>query len=137
MLTPRGSPVSLGGQLASGSTSSTLRLSRMVVAVGVGGAAEVAAFQSVAVAFEVDDFGVVDQAVDHGGGDGVVTEDFAPAAEGFVGGDDEAGPLVAGGDELEEQVGGLALERTDADANASAPTAGPATPSSPARRGSR
>ncbi len=54
---------------------------------------------------------MVHEAVDHGGGHHVVTEDFAPAAEGFVGCDDQAGALVAGGDELEEQVGCLGLER--------------------------
>jgi len=32
-------------------------------------ATEVAVFESVAVAFEADDFGVVDEPVDHGGGD--------------------------------------------------------------------
>jgi site-specific DNA recombinase len=36
-----------------------------------------------------DDFGVVDEPVDHGRGDDVVTEDLAPAAEGFVAGDDQ------------------------------------------------
>jgi hypothetical protein len=41
-------------------------------------------FESVAVAFEGDDFGVVNEAVDHGGGDDVVAEDFAPAAEGLL-----------------------------------------------------
>lgn len=35
--------------------------------------------------------------------------------EGFVGGDDHAGPLVTGGDQLEEQVGGLGLEGDIAD----------------------
>ena len=44
-----------------------------------------------------DDFGVVDEAVDHGGGHDVIAEHFAPAAEGFVGGDDQAGPFIAGG----------------------------------------
>ena len=62
-----------------------------------------------------DDFGVVDEAVDHGGGHDVVAEHFAPAAERLVGGDDEAGPLVAGGHQLEEQVGGLGFERDVAD----------------------
>jgi site-specific DNA recombinase len=62
-----------------------------------------------------DDFGVMHESVDHGGGDGVVAEDFTPAAEGFVGADDETGPFVAGGHELEEQVGGFALERDVAD----------------------
>jgi hypothetical protein len=57
-----------------------------------------------------DDVGVVDQAVDHGRGDHVVAEDLTPAAERLVAGDDQAGALVAGRDELEEQVGGLGLE---------------------------
>jgi hypothetical protein len=59
-------------------------------------AAEVSVFDAVAVSFECDDFGVVHEAIDHGSGDDVVTEDFSPAAEGFVGGDDEAGLFVAG-----------------------------------------
>jgi hypothetical protein len=62
-----------------------------------------------------DDVRVMDEPVDHGCGDGVVAEDLAPAAEGLVGGDDDAGGLVAGGDELEEQAGGLGLERDVAD----------------------
>ena len=36
-------------------------------------------------------------------------------AEGLVGGDDDAGCFVAGGDELEEQVGGLGFEGDVAD----------------------
>jgi hypothetical protein len=86
-----------------------------VVVAGGGDAAEVAVLEPVAVAFEADDVGVVDETVDHGGGDGVVAEDLAPAAERGVGGDVDAGGLVAGGDELEEQVGGLGLERDVAD----------------------
>ena len=78
-------------------------------------AAEVAVFEPVGVAFEGDDFGVVDEPVDHGGGDDVVAEDFAPAAEGLVAGDDQAGAFVAGGDELEEQVGGFGFEGDVAD----------------------
>jgi len=58
---------------------------------------------------------VVDEAVDHGGGDDVVAEDLAPAAEGFVAGDDEAGAFVAGGDQLEEQVRGFGFEWDVAD----------------------
>ena len=88
----------------------------MLVVAGCGGdAAEVAVFEPVAVAFEGDDFGVVDEAVDHGGGDDVVAEDLAPAAEGLVGGDDQRGAFVAGGDELEEQVGGFGFEGDVAD----------------------
>lgn len=52
--------------------------------------------EPVAVAFERDDFGVVDDAVDHGGGDGVVAEDVAPSGEGQVRGEDDGGVLVAG-----------------------------------------
>ena len=45
----------------------------------VGHPPGVSVAEPVAVAFEVDDFGVVDETVDHGGGDGVVTEGLAPA----------------------------------------------------------
>ena len=54
---------------------------------------------------------VVNKAVDHGGGYDVVAEHFTPPAERFVGGDDQRSPFVAGGHQLEEQVGGLGLER--------------------------
>ena len=43
-----------------------------------GDAAEVSVFEPVAVSFQGDDVGVVDEAVDHGGGDRVVAEDLAP-----------------------------------------------------------
>jgi hypothetical protein len=36
-------------------------------------------FEPVSVAFEGDDLGVVDEAVDHGGGDHFVAEGLAPA----------------------------------------------------------
>jgi hypothetical protein len=42
---------------------------------GRGDAAEVLVFEAVAVSFQGDDVGVVDEAVDHGGG-GVVAEDW-------------------------------------------------------------
>jgi hypothetical protein len=78
-------------------------------------AAEVAVFESVAVSFQRDHFGVVDEPVDHRCGDDVVAEHFAPAAEGFVAGDDERGAFVAAGDELEEQVRGFGFEGDVAD----------------------
>jgi len=62
-----------------------------------------------------DDFGVVHEPVDHRGGDDVVTEHFTPAAELLVAGDDQRGPLVAGGHELEEQVRGFGFEGDVAD----------------------
>ena len=58
---------------------------------------------------------MVDEAVDHGGGDDVVAEDLAPAAKWFVAGDDQRGAFVAAGDELEEQVGGFGFEGDVAD----------------------
>jgi hypothetical protein len=54
---------------------------------------------------------VVDEAVDHGCCHDVVAENFAPSSERLVGGDDEAGSLIAGGHQLEEQIGGLRFER--------------------------
>ena len=57
---------------------------------------------------------MVDEAVDHGG-DGDVAEDLAPAAEGLVRRDDDRGALVAGTDELEEQVGCFGFEGDVAD----------------------
>ena len=58
---------------------------------------------------------MVDEPVDHGGGHDVVAEHFAPAAELLVGGDDQRGSFVAGGDELEEQVRGFGFEGDVAD----------------------
>src|SRR3954454_6989143 len=91
----------------------------MVLSVLLGGwwwgAAEVAVAQPVGVALEGEDLGVVDEAVDHGGGHDVVGEDLAPAPERLVAGADEGGAFVAGRDELEEQVRRLGLERDVAD----------------------
>src|SRR5712691_1924290 len=78
-------------------------------------AAEVAALEAVAVALQAEDFGVVGEPVDHGGGDGLVAEDLAPGGEGFVAGDDQGGALVAAGDEREHQVGGGGVEGDVAD----------------------
>ena len=66
--------------------------------------------QPVGRALERDDFGVVDDAVDHGGRDGLVSEDLSPTTEGQVAGQDDRAVLVAGGDQLEEQVRGVSVE---------------------------
>ncbi len=69
---------------------------------GVAGgwaAAEVAVAEAVAVAFEAEDFGVVDEPVDHLGGDELVAEDLAPDGEALVAGDDQRGAFVTAGDE--------------------------------------
>jgi site-specific DNA recombinase len=62
-----------------------------------------------------DDFGVVDEPVDHGRGDDVVTEDLAPAAEHFVAGHDQARAFVSARYQLEEQVCCFGFERDVAD----------------------
>ena len=67
--------------------------------------------EPVAVAFKADDVGVVDDPVDHGRGDGQVPEDVAPPGEREVGRQDHGGVFVAAGDELEEQVRGVLIER--------------------------
>jgi hypothetical protein len=72
-------------------------------------------FEAVALAFEGEDVGVVDEAVAQRGGDHGVGEDFAPGFEAAVAGDDDRAAFVAAGDEREEQVGGLAFEREVAD----------------------
>ena len=48
-----------------------------MLSYGGGDAAQVAVPEAVGVAFEVDDVGVVDEPVDHGGSH-VVAEDLAP-----------------------------------------------------------
>lgn len=70
---------------------------------------------AVGVTVQGDDVGVVDEAVDGGGGHDVVAEGLAPAGEGQVGGDDDRAGLIAGGDELEEQGGGCGVEGQVAD----------------------
>lgn len=66
--------------------------------------------QAVAGAFEGDDVGVVDDAVDHRGGDDLVSEDAGPGAEWQVAGQDQRGVFVPGGDQLEEEVRGVLVE---------------------------
>ena len=59
--------------------------------------------------------GVVDEAVDQGGGDHRVAEDFAPGFEAAVAGDDDRAAFVAARDQGEEQVGGLSFQWEVAD----------------------
>jgi hypothetical protein len=81
-----------------------------------GGRDAGAAFaQAVALAFERDHGGVVDEPVDEGGGDHRVAEDLAPLLEAAVGGDGDRAALVAARHQREEEVGGLAFERQIAD----------------------
>ncbi len=70
---------------------------------------------AVGVAGEGEDFGRVDEAVDHGGCDDVVGEGLSPASEGEVRGDHHGALFVAGRDQLEQQVRGVLVERDVAD----------------------
>ena len=82
-----------------------------VLGSDAGQGVDAAVAESVAGAFEGQDIRVVDDAVDHRCGHGLVAEDAAPAAEGQVGGQDQGGVFVAAADELEEQVRGVGVEK--------------------------
>jgi hypothetical protein len=60
-----------------------------VVCSGGGRGVDSGVFESVARAFEGQDFSVVDDAVDHGRGDDLVAEHVAPAGEWQVRGQDQ------------------------------------------------
>ena len=77
--------------------------------MGLGSGAAFA--EPVALAFEGDHGGVVDEAVDEGGGDHRVAEDLAPGFKAAVAGEDDRAALVAARDQREEQVRGLAFQR--------------------------
>src|SRR2546428_6515152 len=71
--------------------------------------------EAVALALDVDDRRVMQEAVEDGGGDDPVAEHLAPDGEGLVRGDEDGALLVAAGDELEEQGGGPTVEGQGAD----------------------
>ena len=62
-------------------------------------------FKSIAVAFQGDEFGAVDEAVDEGDHTSGVGEDVVPFPERFVGGEDNGAVLISARDDLEEEVG--------------------------------
>ncbi len=60
---------------------------------------------AVAATADVDDDGVVDEAVDDGGGDDLVSEDLAPVREATIRGEDDGRRLlVATADDLKDPV---------------------------------
>jgi hypothetical protein len=67
--------------------------------------------QPVRVALDGDDHRVVQQPVEQRGGDHGVAEDLGPLAEAAVAGQDHRAALVAGVDELEEQVAAAGAHR--------------------------
>jgi hypothetical protein len=75
-----------------------------------------AVFHAVACAFDKDDFGVVKEAVEDGGGNGAVAvKDSGPLLEGFVGGEHDGAALVALADDLEKEVGAALIDGKIAD----------------------
>ena len=71
--------------------------------------------EQVAGAFDLDDNGVMQQAVEQGGDNDRIAEHFGPFGEGSIGGQDHGGFLVACADQLEEQVGAFFGQRQVAD----------------------
>src|SRR3712207_9595308 len=80
------------------------RAASSVLALGAG---EVAVAQPVAVAPEGEDFGVVVEAVDHGGGDRVVGEEFGPSRVLLCAGYELRPAFVGGAEGDVTQVGGF------------------------------
>lgn len=70
---------------------------------------------AVAVAADVDDEAVVQEAVDQGGGHDVVTEYVGPLLEVLVGGEDGRGVLATSDHELEIEHGTVACDGQVAD----------------------
>ena len=60
---------------------------------------------AIAVSVDLDDVGVVDEAIDSGDRDGGVREHLVPFAERLIAGDHQAFALVALGDELKQYAG--------------------------------
>ena len=66
--------------------------------------------QPIGMPFDLDDDGVVQQAVQQGGGHHVIIKDSSPVFKTPIGGEDGSAHLVAGIDQLEEQVGAAELQ---------------------------
>lgn len=70
--------------------------------------------QAIGAVFDVDDFGVVEEAAEDGGGRGYIAEEFAPFFDGAVGGHQRRTGFVAAHDDLEEVFAGARRELFDA-----------------------
>ena len=71
--------------------------------------------ETVAGAFDLDDDGMVQQAIEQRRGDHRIAEDLAPFSEAAVAGEDHGALFVAGVDQLEEEVGATSGDRQIAD----------------------
>ena len=58
--------------------------------------------QPIALAFDLHDDGVVQQAIQQGAGDHGIAKDLAPLAESAITGEDQGAAFVAGVNQLEE-----------------------------------
>ena len=73
-------------------------------------------FHAIAGAFDDDRLGMMEEPIQHGGGQrGVVVEDAGPLFERFVSGQHDGTALVALADNLEEQVGAMLVDGQVAD----------------------
>ena len=59
---------------------------------------------SVGASINGDDFGVVQQTVEHGRCQDIVSEQVSPVIEGEIAGQDDGSSFISGGDEFEETV---------------------------------
>jgi hypothetical protein len=71
--------------------------------------------ESVTVALDVDGDGVMKPAIEDGGGDHRIAEHLASGPEALIAAEDDGPALVAAQDELEEEVGALAVDGDVAD----------------------
>ena len=71
--------------------------------------------QPIARSLDLEDDGVMQEAVEQRGGDNRIAEDFSPFRKAAVGGEDHRAFLVASVDELEEQVAAAQDHRQVAD----------------------
>ena len=88
----------------------------LVSLLGAGDSEFFGLFETIAVGFDVDDFGAVDEAIDERDDAGGMRKHFAPLREGLVGAEQNGLlSVVAPRDDLEEQVGVAAVVRQIAD----------------------
>ena len=71
--------------------------------------------QTITLAFDIDRDGMVEQSIENRRGDDGIPEDLAPGAEALIAGEQNRALLIAPGDELEEQIGALPINRDIAD----------------------
>ena len=71
--------------------------------------------EAIAGALDLDDDGVVEEAIEQCGGDDRVAEDVAPFREAAIRGENHGALFVAGVDQLEEEVGAAVADRQIAD----------------------